>query len=368
MADERDSAQERTEQPTPRRREEARREGRVARSPELASAATLLVGTALLAGAGGAPLAAYLHRALVESLSSLSAADLTPAAAARQLASLAGGLLVALVPFTVGTALVGLAVNLTQTRGAVSWTPLRPKPSNLSPVAGFKRIVGPEGLVHLLQAFFKVAVLALVAWSVVRGAWPRVLGLAGAAPESVALTGRELVFRLALVTGLAFLALALADYAFRRFRHERSLRMSRPEVQREQRETDGNPMVKARILSLGRARARRRMLQQVPKADVVVVNPTHIAVALRYDVSAAPAPVVVAMGQRKLAERIRDLARRHGVPVVENRPVARALLATAVVGRPIPPALYAAVAEILAFVYRLRGTRPALGGGAGVRP
>jgi flagellar biosynthetic protein FlhB len=134
--------------------------------------------------------------------------------------------------------------------------------------------------------------------------------------------------------------------------------MSRQEIVRENRETEGDPLVKARILSIMRNTARQRMMRQVPTADVVVVNPTAIAVALKYDASQSGAPMVVAMGRRKLAERIRAIATKAGVPIVENRPVARALIATAAVGKPIPPALYAAVAEILAFVYRRRGAFP----------
>jgi flagellar biosynthetic protein FlhB len=357
MADDRDQAQERNEAPTPRRRDDARREGKVARSPELAAAAALLAGTVMLAGAGGAALGGYLHRTLVVGIEGL-AGEMNLPRAVLWMRGVTGAFLLAFAPFALGCAAVAGAANLAQTRGAMSWAPLAPKLSHLSPLAGFRRILGPDGAVHLIQAVLKLAVLGLVAWTVLRGAWSRVLALAGAAPLTVVETLREVLVRLALATGLAFLAVALLDAAWRLFRHERSLRMSRHEVVREQRETEGNPMVKARLQALGRARARRRMLQQVPRADVVVVNPTRIAVALRYDVTVAPAPIVVAMGQRKLAQRIRDLARRHGVPVVENRAVARALLATATVGRAIPPALYAAIAEILAVVYRRRG-RPA---------
>jgi flagellar biosynthetic protein FlhB len=160
--------------------------------------------------------------------------------------------------------------------------------------------------------------------------------------------------RLTLWVGLSFLALAALDYWFQWNQVEKNLRMTRQEVIYEQRESEGDPTVKGRIKAVARALARQRMLQKVPTADVVVVNPTMIAVALKYDTSIAPAPIVLAMGQRKLAQRIRDLATKANVPIVENRPVARALLATSKVGRPIPPALYAAVAEILAFLYRRR--------------
>jgi len=178
------------------------------------------------------------------------------------------------------------------------------------------------------------------------------LGEMGAAATTLVL--RSLLLRLVVTSGLAFLAVAGFDYLFQRWRHEQKLKMTRQEVVREHREQEGDPIVKARILSLQRQKARQRMMQRVPTADVVVVNPTHIAVALRYDVSVAPAPLVVAMGERKVAERIKQIAIAHGVPVLQNKPVARALLATAKIGKPIPPALYAAIAEILAFVYRTR--------------
>jgi len=155
-------------------------------------------------------------------------------------------------------------------------------------------------------------------------------------------------------TGLAYLALSGLDYGYQWYQTEKKLRMTRQEIVRENRDSEGDPMVKARQMSLARQRARQRMMQRVPQADVVVVNPTHIAVALRYDISVAAAPIVVAMGERKIAERIKAIAIKAGVPIIENKPIARALLASARVNHPIPPALYAAIAEILAFVYRTR--------------
>jgi flagellar biosynthetic protein FlhB len=214
--------------------------------------------------------------------------------------------------------------------------------------------VSLEGVVNLLKAMAKVAVLGLVTWLVLAASWPSLIALTGADGGGAALVARSLTVRLAAITGLAFLVIAALDFGFQRYRHERDLRMTRAEVVREYRETEGDPHVRARIQMLARSQARKRMLRQVPTADVVVVNPTHVAVALRYDPLTAPAPVILAMGERKLAERIRALALAAGVPVIQNVSVARALLAVGTVGRPIPPALYAAVAEILAFVYRRR--------------
>jgi len=351
--------QDRTESPTPRRRREARDEGRVPRSQELAAATVLLAGAALLAAAGGQELTGYMARVMRESARSLSAVPLTPDGAVGLLRETATGMVMAMLPFALG--MVGLVafVNLAQARGVLTLKPITPKLSNLSPLAGLRRIVSLDSLFNLLKSVVKVAVLGFITWQVLKACWPELASLAGAGPIEIALVSRALGFKLAVTVGLAFLVVAAGDYAWQWFRHEKSLRMSRQEVVLEHRETEGDPVVKGHMLALARARARRRMLQRVPTADVVVTNPTHVAVALKYDVAAAPAPVVVAMGERKLAERIKALALKAGVPVIENRPVARALLATCTVGKMIPPALYAAVAEVLAFVYRQRTGRPA---------
>lgn len=357
MADENASSQERTESPTQRRRDKAREDGQIPRSQELSGAAVLLAGTLALA-AGGASLTGYPARVLREATRAAAADVLTPSAAEQLVRSTAIGFVLALLPFLVALAGAAVLLNLLQTRGATSTKALSPKLSHLNPVQALRRMFGADGLFNLVKSVLKFAVLGFVAWVVIRRAWPELTALGGAPPAEVARVLRALGVRLALTAGFAFLAIAAIDYAFQLFRHERRLRMTRDEIVREQKENEGDPLVKSRVLSLGRARARRRMLQQVPTADVVVVNPTEIAIALRYDTAVAAAPVVVAMGQRKLAERIRAIATRHGVPIVENRPVARALLATATVGATIPPALYAAVAEILAYVYRRRARRP----------
>jgi flagellar biosynthetic protein FlhB len=352
-----ESGQERTEQPTARRLSEARAEGRVPRSQELSAAVTLLVGAALLGAAGGRALTDFAGQFFRESMQALTSDALGAEGAVFMLRHLTTGLLRAVLPVTLGIAAMLIVVNLAQTKGLVTWKPIQPKFNWLDPVAGLKRVVAPETWFNLLKSLVKITILGLITWSVVRGAWPELVSLAETGPAAVGEVLRAISVRLVLVVGLAFLALSLVDYAWVRWRYVSGLRMTKQEVVYENRDTEGDPMVKARQRSLAIQRARQRMLQAVPKADVVVVNPTHIAVALRYDPSEAPAPVVVALGERKLAERIKALARRHHVPVIENRPVARALLATATVGKPIPPALYIAVAEILAFVFRMRAMR-----------
>lgn len=349
-----EDGQERTEDPTAKRRLKAREEGQIARSAELSAVAMLLAGAGVLAAAGGAPLADLAIQVVRSSAQSLSAGELTTSGATQMLSGIVSRLMFALAPFAIGVTAATVLVQVAQTRGLISATPLTPKLSHLNPASGLKRILGMDGVVNLIKAVLKTAALGAVTIAVLHGAWPELMSLAEQGAPAIAGVMRVLTFKLAMITGLAFLVVAVADYAYQWFKLEKQLRMSKQEVKHEGRESDGDPHVKARIRSMQRQHARQRMLQAVPSADVIVTNPTHVAVALRYDPSASSAPVVVAMGERKLAERIKAIARAAGVPTIENKPVARALLATSVVGQAISPALYAAVAEILAFVYRRR--------------
>jgi flagellar biosynthetic protein FlhB len=359
MADS-DTGQERNESPTPRRRQEAREEGRVARSVEVSTAAILLAGAAALSTFCGASIAQYTTRLLRESARSLSTGGLTPAGAVLLVRDATGGFLLALLPFLMILTASTVFVNLLQTQGLLTAKPLMPKWSNIDPMTGIRRLTGLDSLFNLLKSILKLGVLSLLTWIAIRKSWPQLVSLAEAGPIEIASVLKIVIVRLVMTAGISFLGIALLDYGFQRFQTERRLRMTRQEVILENRESEGDPNVKSRLRSMAQAQARKRMLQKVPMADVVVVNPTQIAVALRYDTAIAAAPVVVAMGERKLAERIKKIALASDVPVVENRPVARALLATAKVGHPIPPALYAAVAEILAFIFRTRGRLRAL--------
>jgi flagellar biosynthetic protein FlhB len=358
MAEERTSAQERTEKATPQQRQRAREEGRVPRSPELSSAFVLLGGTLAIALVGGGAIASHLRELMIEATRLVSQHSITPSAAIGIVKNVASTTLMALVPFTLVVLSTVFVVNLIQARGVVSVKPVSPKLSNLSPISGIKRIVGLDSIANLVKSTFKIIALGLITYLVLSNSWPELVSLGETGASEAVSVLKSLAFKLAATTGLAFLILAAADYGYQVYKLEKSLRMTKQEVIREHRETEGDPLVKSRIRSIAMSMARKRMLQEVPTADVVVVNPTHVAVALRYDLSVALAPVVVAMGQRKLAARIRQIALESRVPVIEDKPVARALLATAKVGQPIPPALYAVIAEILAFVYRQRANLP----------
>ena len=231
--------------------------------------------------------------------------------------------------------------------------PLSPDFNKINPLAGFKKIVSINSLAELVKSVLKISVLTYVVFLAVKKEWlnmPALIDMEVAA--SVAYIAR-VSFSIMLKTVWVLLVIAAIDYAYQRWNFEKGLRMSKEEIKEEMKETDGDPIIKARIKSMQREMARKRMMADVPKADVVVTNPTHIAIAIRYDREKGNAPIVVAKGAGFVGERIRELARKHGVPVLENKPLARTLYKTVKVGMEIPANLYKAVAEVLAYVYRL---------------
>jgi flagellar biosynthetic protein FlhB len=353
------SAQERSEPATPHRRRKAHEEGRVARSADLSGAAVLLGGIGGLALMGGT-LALRLVETFRSTLPLLSSATLDQPNAIDLIYGVARAALPVLVGLLLAATLPALLLNALQARGVFSLEPLKPKWSHLSPLGNLKRILGAQAVAALVKALLKLLVLAAIVYVALRSVWPELIGLGSTTVERIPAVTWNAGLRLALAAGLAFLAIAAADYGFQFYQLEKQLRMTRQEVVQERKEQEGDPLIKSRIQSVARALARKRMLGEVKRADVVITNPSHIAVALKYDPAMASAPVVLAMGERKLAERIKEIARAAGVPLVENRPLARALLSTARVGQAIPPALYAAVAEVLAYVYRTRGTLPSV--------
>lgn len=346
MAEQPDPA-DRTEEPTQRKLDEARSKGRVASSREvgtlfLLGAATLLGAVHLpqAAGRGSDALALFLRPAVI-----LGGA---PAAwpALR-------GLLWDLVLLP-GLVLMAAAVAAAVVQQAVVWStePLRPKLERISPLAGAKRLFSANTALEALKSLLKLALLTFLLAAVLWPALERVL----ATVRGTALLNRELQ-RLGLqlfgATCLALLVLAALDLAWQRHRHGRDMRMSRQELREEHRQSEGDPLVRQRLRALRMERSRRRMLAEVPSATVVITNPTHYAVALRWEAGRMAAPVLVAKGVDHMASRIRELARSHGVPVIENPPLARALHGALEPGQTIPPAYYKAVAEIIGLVLRL---------------
>lgn len=348
-----DSLQDRTEPATPRRRLEAQSEGRVPRSQDLA-AGIVLLSAGLVLSPASERFGSAAWRAMSTSFTTGASALHDPSAAVDWLRWVGLTAVAGVLPFMMGVGALALLVALGQGRGTWSTKVLEPRGSRISPRENLKRYLSPQPFVELATALAKVAVVGGVVYAALSGSGAELSRLAQDGPSAIVGVLRTEITRLLIASGVAITALGLADYGYQVWKLQRELRMTKDEVRRELRETEGDPLVRARLRSLGRALARRRMMAAVPTADVVVTNPTHIAVALRYDPGIAEAPVVVAMGARKMAERIKRIAIESGVPVVENRTVARVLFATTKVGRTIPPALYYAVAEILAFVFKHR--------------
>lgn len=347
-------AGERTEQATPRRLEKARQRGQVFKSMEVISAATLLGAYAGLQTAG--PLAwAAIAELAGEVWGHLSRPDLQVDTVVTLLIRMVQAAALAVGP-VVGMVLVaGLTANYAQVGFVFSLEPLFPQFSRIDPMSGLQRLFSKRALVELVKALLKVSIIGYVSYLTVRSDLVHFPELLDAAPAAAAAQAAATTTRVILRVALVMLALAAADWLYQRFEYETSLRMTKQEVKQEHRESEGSPELKQQIRRRQRAAAARRMMHDVPKADVVVTNPTHYAVALRYRPGEAAAPKVLAKGQGFIALRIRDIARQSQVPVVENPPLARALHASVEIGDMVPPELYQAVAEVLAYVYRLRG-------------
>jgi flagellar biosynthetic protein FlhB len=259
-------------------------------------------------------------------------------------------------PLMAGLMVAGVVASTMQTGLYASGHALKPSLARLNPLAGFQRLFSARGLVDLVKQMAKVGIIGLVCYSMVAPRVGEVVRLSRMdLRQGVAWTW-QLTADIGVRVGLVMLILALLDYAYQRRQHQQRLRMTRQELIEEMKQYE-NPFIRSRIRQQQRRMAAQRMMAAVPKADVVITNPTHLAIALQYDPEKMAAPVVVAKGQRLTAERIRDLARRHGVPVIERKPLAQALYRMVEVGMEVPAELYQAVAEVLAFIYSLKGER-----------
>ncbi len=352
MASDEQPGQERSEQPTSRRREDARKQGRYPASRDLPGALVLLGGLGVHALAGGHILAEALAH-FERGLGSLPTGDLTvDGAMARGYDAAVAAVRIGW-PFLVVPAVIAVATALLQSRLALSLSPVKPQWSRLDPWQGLGRLVSGHGLVEVLKAILKLLAVGGVAYVTLRADW--VLLTAGGQDGAVLTALGQVLWDLWLRIGLVFLVMAGLDYAYQWWRHEKSLRMTKQEVKQESKEQEGSPLLKARLRQLHRQMAMRRMMAEVRRADVVLRNPIHYAVALRYDSRRMRAPRVVGKGERLLAERIVDEAGRAGVTIVENPPLARALFKAVAIGREVPKDLYRAIAEVLAYVYALKG-------------
>ena len=354
MAEDQDQSQ-KTEEPSQRRLEEARRKGQVASSREVNHALVLASG-ALFVGVLAPGLALRLTEALRPFIERPHALAIDAAALGPTFKALVAALGWAALPAALLFVGAALASGLIQHGPIWSAAPLAPKLERISPTAGAKRLFALRSLVEFGKGVVKIVLVGAAAIVLLWPAAPRILAAIGL--EAGALLALLQSLALRLLVGIAALTalIAVLDSLYQRFERHKQLRMTRRDLQDELKQTEGDPLLKTRLKSLRMERARRRMMAEVPKATVVVTNPTHVAVALRYD-TRMPAPRLVAKGMGALAERIRAVAHDHRVPVVRNPPLARTLHGAVELGAEIPPTHYRAVAEVIGYVLRLQRRR-----------
>jgi flagellar biosynthesis protein FlhB len=357
MAAEAETGGERTEEPSQRRLQQARERGQVPRSRELTNFAAMMGGSAALVAIGGS-LCARLSQMMREGLSIGEGSLRSTDAMGRALGDACMSAVVALLP--VFGALIGLVLLASVMLGGWNFSPnaLAPNFSRLSPLAGIKRVFGLHGLSELGKALLKCLVVGGVCAAIVSWLFGDVLALGRMAPGAAVRRGASLL-SWAFVWLCASLALiAIVDVPLQLFQFKRELRMTRQELRDESKEQDGRPETKQRIRQLQQTIARRRMMHKVPTADVVIVNPTHFAVALKYDPMKMRAPRVLAKGVDLIAQNIRRIAEEHRVPVFESPKLARALYRSTDLNKEIPTGLYMAVAQVLSYIFRVRTLNP----------
>lgn len=343
--------------PTPHRRQQAREKGQVAYSQDLGSAILLLVGAGLmwLLGQGVSDKLHHLtHRLLAEPIDPVGDAS----TASAMLLGLGQEVLLVVAPLLGLLVVAAVATSVAQVGFLFVPEKLAPDPSRISPIKGFGRLFSMQATARLGFGLFKVAVVGIVSVAVVSTRIAPIFEAARLGLPQLAQLLVDTAFTTVFAAGAALLVLALADLAFQRWKHEQDLKMTAQEVKEEMKNLQGNPEVAARRKQVQRQMALARIGDAVPKADVVVTNPTELAVALQYDAATMAAPVVVAKGAGVLAQRIRRLALENSVPIVERKPLAQLLYKDVEINHPVPAEAYAAVAEVLAYVYQLKGKKP----------
>ena len=351
---------EKTEQPTSKKLSDARKEGQVAKSKEIGNAfsllALLLVMKLYLGSMGNAFLRGF-HAVYnqIPDIIKMYNGELPIASIHLLIRTMMLQLLIIIAPIL----LIGLAVafvcDLVQVKWRPTSKPLKPKFSKLNPIKGMKRFFSANSIVELLKSLAKLAVIGYVVYSYLQDRLSQVLILYDISlNQAIALIG-EIVVDLGIRIAAIYMIIAFLDFAYQKWKFKEDMKMTKQEVKDEYKNQEGDPQIKSKQKQRMREASMRRMMQQLPEADVVITNPTHYAVAIKYDPDKYDAPYVLAKGENHLAQRIKDVAKENNIEIVENKPLARMLYANVEIGELIPPELYQAVAEVLAFVYHLKG-------------
>jgi flagellar biosynthetic protein FlhB len=349
-----ESDDEKTEEPSAQRAEDFRKEGQVAQSKELTSLMVLLATLGAMYGLGPA-LAGDFMDFMRRIFSESAGTELTAEKAGNILMLCLGQSARLVLPIAAAGFVAGVVGSVAQFGFLYTWAPLAPQFSRVNPFSGFQRIASMASLLEGVKSVFKLVAVVTVTFGMLK---TQLLSSASTVDmesgQFMAYMGST-AFRLVGGVCIGLFVIAALDFAYQKYRYRKSLMMTKQELKQEHKQREGDPLLKARIRSIQRERARKRMMADVPKADVIVTNPTHFAVALKYDADKMAAPRVVAKGADLVAQRIKEIGRKNGIPLVENVPLARALHKSVKVGGSVPRSLYQAVAEVLAYVYRLKG-------------
>ena len=347
---------ERTEKPTPKRREEARRKGQVAKSADVNGSLVMLAALFAL-GSFGPKIVQTLEASMINGLSQISHPDVvSQQGIGKVLISSFSGVVTAVAPVAGVCMIAGVLANVAQVRPKINKEALKPDIKKLNPKNGIKRLFGPSGAFEAGKGLLKVLVLGVIAFITIRPKITEIAASVGMSPTDFMSAAGSMILAVSRRLAVAYLVIAIGDYFFQRHRTEKSLKMSKEDIKEEGKSQQLPPEVRGAIRRRQIQAARARMMSAVPQADVVVTNPTHFSVALKYD-GKKHAPEVVAKGQDLVALQIRRIAQEHGVPIVEDPPLARSLHASVEVGQEIPEEFFQAVAQLLAFVYRVAGRR-----------
>ncbi len=349
-------ADDKTESATPKRRGDERKKGRVPKSTELTGVLVLMgvfIVLRAIVGAAGQITSSYF----IQTFSHLDQIQLNTMDVMKIGATAFLTIFRAVGPLMATAMVLGICVNIAQTGPMIAGEALQPNFKRLNPINGLKKFVSPQGFVELFKSIYKLTIIGYIAYTTIRGSFGQLMILSRV----------DLFQSISIISGIAtrmttrivgtMLILAALDYAFQRYSYEKSIKMSKHDVKEEHKQSEGSPLLKSRVRARQRQLAKQRMMEDVPTADVVITNPTHFAVALRYSAEKSSAPIVVAKGQDLMALKIRELAQLNDVPIVENPPLARALYKQVDIGREIPGDMYEAVAEVLAFVYQINQKR-----------
>jgi flagellar biosynthetic protein FlhB len=347
-------AGEKTEKATPKKRQDTRKKGQVVKSMEL-SGASILLFTFLIMMMFSNFYKERMVRLFTDIFINRLSMEITGENVVALMMRYGIEVMLLLAPVLLGAVLVALIVNYMQVGFLLVGEGLKPKLEKLNPIKGFKNIFSLRSLVEFAKSIMKMSIIGFLVYSTITGYQSDIASLSHFSLDAILHFAASITLNLGIKIAVALLVLAVLDYMYQKYDYEKNIRMSKQDIKDEYKKMEGDPLIKGKIRERQRRMAVQRMMQEVPKADVIITNPTHFAVALKYEGSEMEAPQIIAKGQDYVALRIKEIAKEHGVITMENKPLARALFQRAEIGDAIPADLFQAVAEVLAYVYKLKG-------------